>query len=394
MSYAIVGAEVRYRNMLVDRADVASFTPLGWAWAKDLHHVYAYGCRVDGASPATFEPLDAVYGRDGERVFAGSSALDADVATFRTLDGGYAVDARHAYYGELRLGWLVACWTLEIADPATFATRTCGWAVDRVHAYASGIVVPDADPAQLVALTRWFASDGRRAFADGRVIDVADPASLRALSEHYAIDDGHVFHADILWRAIECADRATFRPLGDFAADAHFLYWGEEVVAGLDPRSARVLSRSFVATDQQVHYFYSGIHRRRRIAGELWGVVPISLDGADPVAFRDTGELYGADASNAYYHSSRIALRGTARRFETLGARLARDDVAVYYEADPLDGVDPATFAIVAPGGIARDRERWYRYDPYGEYPMIEEVSADEARAILDGAADDPYADD
>lgn len=390
MGYAIVDGEVRFGRMLVDRAEAASFVPLGWGWGKDKACVYSYGCKVEGAKPKSFVALDAAFGRDAERVFGGAKALDADVATFRTLGGGYGVDKRHGYYGELRLGWLLACWTLETMDAATFATRAYGWAVDGAHAYCAGEAVPDADPETLNPLTRRLASDGKRVFAGRRVIDGADAATFRALDEHFGVDAKRAYFADVITNVIEVADRDTFRSLGDdFAEDHQYVYWHDNVLAGVAPQTMRPLSERFACTDTQVLYFYSGIHGTRRISGELHGTKPIVLEGADPTTFRDVGDLSGADAKRAWHHSARVGLRGEASRFESIGVRLARDDVAVYYENEVVPGAKPATFAIVAPAGVARDGKRWYRYNAYGDYPMIQESSADEARAILDGEGED-----
>ena len=170
--------------------------------------------------------------------------------------------------------------------------------------------------------------------------------------------------------------------------------------AGHRGRRAEAPARADDALHRERHpgpdYWYSGIHGTRRIAGEPDAIKPIVLKGADPATFRDHGELYGGDAKHAWYHSSPIPLRGDARRFEVLGCRLARDDEAVYYENELVEGAKPATFTIVAPAGIARDGKRWYRYDAGGEYPMIEKCSADDARAELDGTAelDAEYEDD
>jgi hypothetical protein len=154
-----------------------------------------------------------------------------------------------------------------------------------------------------------------------------------------------------------------------------------------------VVSPSFLCTDDQVFYFYSGIHDQRRIVGDLWGVKPIVLDGADPATFRDLGDLYGGDASNVWHHSTQIQLRGDARRFESLGRRLARDDRAVYYESDAVEGADPASFAFFASAAIARDRDHWYRYNAYDDYSFIQEITAESARMALDSETAEPAED-
>lgn len=385
MSYGIVEGEVRYRGMLVDRAEPATFTPLAWGWARDAHHVYVEGRVVAGARAASFVPLDALYGSDGARVYAGPNAIEADVATFRVRGGGYAVDESAVFCSERR-GSITACWTLETADPSTLHVLAHHWAVDRAHAYAAGFVCESADPARLVPFTRWLATDGRQVYTHSRVLPGADPATFHALDDHYGVDAAGVFHGAILARAVKHANRATFRVLGEtFAADDEYAFWEDRVLAGVAPGELRPLSPSFACCGDQVLYFYSGIHRQRQIVADVWGTSPIVLAGAEPSTFRDLGELYGADARHAFYHSSPIELSGDARRFEVLGPSVARDDRAVYFENAVVEEADAGSFRLVAGGGVARDRAHWYEVDVGGDYQTIAVIDADRARQILDG---------
>jgi hypothetical protein len=395
VSYAFVDGEVRFQNMIVDRADAATFTPLAFSWAKDHARVYSYGSVVDGAEPKSFTPLDAAYGADANRVFGGRSALEADVATFRTLGGGYGADKRSVFCAELRIGF-IACWTIETADPETFISLAHGWAVDKAHAYCAGFVNAEADPKRLTPLTRWLATDGTHVLTHSRILPEADPATFRALDEHYGVDATRVYHGELIARVVKHANRASFRAIGgEFGVDDQYAFWESEIIAGIAPDELRAISKSFACTNDQVLYFYSGIHGSRKITDDVWGTRPIVLAGADSATFRDTGELYGADAQSAYYHSAKLDLRGDARRFETIGHCLARDDVAVYFEAEVVEGADPATFRIIAPATVARDREHWYLYDPYGDYRRIEAIDAARARRILDGEEQiESYSDD
>lgn len=390
MGYRRIADDIVFDDMVVDRADCASFVPLAWGWAKDRDRVYFCGCAVDHARPSSFVPLSATFGCDGEHVFAGRRTIECEVGRFRVIGGGYAIDGRAVFYSELRLGWLVACWTLETADPRSFMPLAHRWAIDAAHIYCEGAVV-DGDPESLLPLSRRIARDRHRVLVGARVLD-ADAATFRLLDDNYGIDRAAVYFGDILATRIDAADRASFRPLGDtFAIDASFAYWTGSVLAGIDPTDLRVLSASFIATSDQVLYLYSGIHRTRRVTRDIYGLSPLPLAGADPTTFRDLGELYGADDQRAYYHGSPLAVIGDPRQLRTIGARLARDDRAVYYEYDLIEGADPASFRIVAPAGVARDRARWYVYNPYDDYPQVTVVDEDRAREALAG---EPLAED
>jgi len=401
--YTIDKLGVRYRHLLVHDADVATFTPLGGGWAKDRRTAYCHGARVDDADARSFAAIDDLYARDRKHVFGGTRILDeeVDVVTFRAWTDGYATDARGVYYAELRLGWLVACWRVENADPATLRTLGHGWAADRRRVYASGMAAATLRPARTVALTRRFALDGRAVCGSTFAIDAADAATFRALSTSYARDAKHIYYADERWHLVSSplhmnvavpsvVERATFRPIGShFAVDAKRLYWMHDVVVDVEPGTARALSRHFVCTADRVHYFYAGIHRSRTEGKRYLGMESIVLDAADPTTFRDLGELYGADAKRAYYHSTPIALRGSARRFEVLGANVARDDVAVYFQHEAIDGADPATFAIISPGGLARSGAKWFRLIDTDHGSCALPITKAEAERVLAGEDDE-----
>ena len=386
MSYAIVDAEVRYLGAIVDRAEVSSFTPLAFGWAKDASSVFANGRHVRGAHAASFVPLDALFGIDRESIYAGSTCIEGNARTIRVLGRGYAIDDRHAHFAELRLGWLVACWTIETADPKSLTVLAHGWATDATHAYCGGHVVADADPRRLVPLTPTLATDGARVFASTRVIEHADAATFRALDDaHYGVDARGVFHGKYWGRVVAPATPTTFRALGnDFAVDDHYAYWRDEVLAGVPPETFRPLSPSFASSGDLVFYFYSGIHGTRQVTANLWGTKPIILDGADPTTFRSLGEFYGADATGAWYHSSAMQLRGDARRLELLNPHVARDDAAIYFEEAPIDGADPETFRFVWSTNVARDRDRWYAFHEHDHGSHYELIDAQRARELLD----------
>lgn len=384
MSYALVDGEVRYLGAVVDRADVATFAPLAYDWAKDKTHVFSFGGNVAGAEPASFMPLDALFAIDRHASYAGTRQLEGNAGTLRSIGRGYAVDDKYAHYAELRLGWLVACWTIETADPKSIVALAHNWAVDAMHAYCGGVVVADADPRRLVPYTPALASDGTQVFASGRVIADADPATFRALDDHYGVDATRVYHGRF-GRVIQPAVPAKFRALGhDFAVDDEYTYWSDQVLAGVSPKGFRPLSQSFACTDGQVFYFYSGIHGSRQVTADLRGTKPIVLGGADPSTFRSLGDLYGADAWGGWYHSTEMQLRGDARRLEVLGPSVARDDAAVYFEEAPIEGADPHSFRFVSCASVARDHSRWYTFHEHDHGSWYKVVDAELARHHLD----------
>ena len=100
-------------------ADDATFEVLdGGRFARDARSVYFEADRVDGADPATFEPLTPPYARDGRRVYYGAHVVrGADPASFAVLGFPYGRDARDVYYGTVPMHVPTPA-AFEVVEPA------------------------------------------------------------------------------------------------------------------------------------------------------------------------------------------------------------------------------------------------------------------------------------
>lgn len=98
--YSTNGAAVYYKTMLVEGADIASFTPIEngrymHSYAKDKRNVYYLNKRILGADPQSFKVLwqlppegcrDALYSRDKNNVyFKNTIVIGADPESFVPL---------------------------------------------------------------------------------------------------------------------------------------------------------------------------------------------------------------------------------------------------------------------------------------------------------------------
>lgn len=172
---------------------------------------------VDGANPKTFQILQGVYARDDQHAFYGAHAIfDADVKTFEVLESSefddeylYAKDGKRAYYTYK---------PIEEADPNTFHTVKQitmvrgAFAEDSHNVYWDGVVFPRADftsfennkiPASARSLgSNYYHYRGKIYYyldGQGRDISTLDPVNgaaaetFRVLSRGYAKDDDQVF---------------------------------------------------------------------------------------------------------------------------------------------------------------------------------------------------------
>jgi hypothetical protein len=187
-------------------ADPATFTLLAIrkGWAKDRGHVYHHD-RVVSDDPDHFAVLEGGLAKDSTAVFwsdgtvvsddpahfaivsdddhylftkdartvevNGALIADADPATFRVLQGGYARDARSIFYFTDRVA---------DADPDTFRTLVGSYGRDARHAYWMGAVIPGADPASFQVLNANLecSADAGHAYYQDLAINGANPATF------------------------------------------------------------------------------------------------------------------------------------------------------------------------------------------------------------------------
>lgn len=201
-------AAVYFQGRPVPGADPATFTllPALPGWAKDRSHVYHHD-RAVSSDPEHFVVIGGGLAKDGAAVFwsdgsvvsqdpahfsviadddhylftkdasavevNGTVIVDADPASFRVLQGGYARDARSIFYFIDRV---------DDADPATFQTLTGSYARDARHVYWMGAPIPGADSASFRVLNANLecSADARHAYYQDTVVAGADPQTFPA----------------------------------------------------------------------------------------------------------------------------------------------------------------------------------------------------------------------
>jgi hypothetical protein len=147
--YAKDAASVFFEGTRFPVKDVSSFELLDYGFARDRITGYYHQAEVGGSDGSTFAAIDTHYSKDRSRVFysdietaAGTRRAhvrtiplpDAQVASFVSLDSGYAKDAVRAYHRDRVL----------TSDASTFATLSHDYAKTATQVFYRGDVVAGA----------------------------------------------------------------------------------------------------------------------------------------------------------------------------------------------------------------------------------------------------------
>jgi hypothetical protein len=165
------------RVITIAGADPASFRYLDRDHAKDARHVYFEGKRTEVEDAATFELLDYAFARDRVSGYCHLSAIPgSEGGTFAGLDAHYAKDRARAWHcsietdGGARAPY-VRLVRVANADLATFRPLEQGYAMDARTVYYGGVALRDADVATFAILSAPTdgadARDARGAYARG-----------------------------------------------------------------------------------------------------------------------------------------------------------------------------------------------------------------------------------
>jgi hypothetical protein len=164
---------------------------------------------IEGADPATFEPLDREYGRDRQRVYHRQYPIEgADPASFEHVGGLFWKDRYSAYY---------AAQPIPGSDPDSFRTLRYGyWSRDEYNVYVG------TDP-----------------------VNPRDLDSFRQISEQWARDDTWFYAQNYgKYQPFEELDLATFQILqGAWAKDCCRVFWLGNVVEGADPATFTTINQ-------------------------------------------------------------------------------------------------------------------------------------------------------
>jgi hypothetical protein len=286
--YWLKEGKVRWCDSEVKGADPATFQPLNHIWGKDAERVYTQSSVNKLADRNSFEVLNHIYAKDDNRVFYLSGWIkEADVKTFRVLDEGrtpapdfahatndqswnyqgFACDARCVYFDDMMEGKAVV---LRGADPSQFKVFGNGFGGDEKLVYYRKSRIKAAKPKPFRVLSLYYATDDERVYYTERAIAGAHAATFEVLADCWARDENNAFFQE---HPIEGADARTFDIIATgFARDATHIYrWGGAVLEHADAETFERIDDSLYYRDRRGIY-YSGYPGG-------W------IEGADPLTF-------------------------------------------------------------------------------------------------------------
>ena len=164
-------------------ADPASFGIMSGGYARDARGVYFEGVRFPVKDLATFELLDYGFARDRVTGYYHQKVVDGSAGpTFAALDTHYAKDVARVYFCDLETDggahpYVVRAVPLRDADPASFRVLENGYAVDRSQVYFRDRILA-RNVASFTALGRDYGKTPTQVFYRGDPIAGADAATF------------------------------------------------------------------------------------------------------------------------------------------------------------------------------------------------------------------------
>ena len=178
--------------------------------------------------------------------------------------------------------------TVKEADPQSFESLQGDYAKDRHHVYFGGAPIQEADPQSFKVLSDTYAKDKARAYFENKPIPGADPGSFVALSDlNFGRDKNDIYN---LGSPIGACDSTSFRWLkSDWQVDSKCAYWGGTKLPNAHPESFVVLNEWYAKDAGQVYSSVS--HKAIEGADTLtFGLA----DGPCSVCARDKNRCYNA----------------------------------------------------------------------------------------------------
>lgn len=183
--------KVYWGTATIKNADYDTFEPLNTIWAKDKDRIYCYDTPLRGADRESFTVLNALFAKDKNKAYYLSGSIpQVNPATFRVLDvgwfesawegiesiQGYAADDTQVFHHVLTIG---KPRLIKGADVASFRVLMRGFAVDKAKAYWEGWQLSKANPETFRPLGHYYSTDGTRVYYGNTMLKGADPATFQ-----------------------------------------------------------------------------------------------------------------------------------------------------------------------------------------------------------------------
>ena len=201
-----------------------------------------------------------------------------------------------------------------------------------------------------------WANDGKQVRYMGRPVRGADPKTFEVLLGNYARDAHSVYFHSIKSQKI---DRATFRVLNaNFGVDSSQAYFVVSPIKDSDPKTFRVLDSSLVA-ESSGNFLQAGFAADATSVWFASGEGIFRIKTADPKTFVSLGNRFSYDHERVYFE--RGMLPGVDRvTWRPWRDNLSVDKASVYFTNKRVADVDRASIRLLTAHGCFMDRYRIY----------------------------------
>ena len=169
---------------------------------------------IEYADPKTYERTDWDWANDGKHHFYRDNRIDADFASFKTINDYFAKDDYKAY---VRNDTLFAAFdadntTLQILDKSAHSidNKNVYWLPFFTKNSPNLLTIPYENEAEVRMLNRFFLRIANTIYFDGVARKDIDATSFEIIDHSYAKDAAHVYYRD---KVIPNADAASFKRL-------------------------------------------------------------------------------------------------------------------------------------------------------------------------------------
>ena len=159
-------------------------------YGKDKDSVFFNTCRIDGATPASFTPLDFGYSKDDKNVFYRCKKVeDVDLKSFHVVDRGMQItgaDFTRDTFGKDKKGIFLGDQKVNDLDVNTFEVVTSIFVKDKNGVYTYSFdensriqKIDELDTDTFVSLNNIYTTDKDSVYCFGEKLEGADPDTFQ-----------------------------------------------------------------------------------------------------------------------------------------------------------------------------------------------------------------------
>jgi hypothetical protein len=178
----------------VKNAQPASFTGIGYGYAKDSLHAYFEGIAFKVKDISTLKSINPYFAKDDVQAYLNQKPIaGSDGKTFEITDNNYAKDTAHIYYygytGEKNYDiGVVPC------NRQSFVILDYPYAKDNAAIFFAGKKINGVDEATFKMLGHAYSKDKQAVYIETKKIAGADAASFEVFKENDSFIDEQLLH--------------------------------------------------------------------------------------------------------------------------------------------------------------------------------------------------------